>query len=947
MRRPTGAPPPLPHPITISTTAWLILGAVALAGAFLASQHTPWLRIDDRASTWVLRLLAGIRTPWLTDVANGINGAGSGWGATALGLSVVALTMAFRRWRHLLVFLGSVLFLEIAGTSIYFGLSRPRPYGVTIIGSWGGYSGISPPAAVLTIFLMGAVYCLAVPGRPRTYTKAAVVAVVAVFCLARLYLAVDHVDDLLLGVAFAVAIAVTAFRYFTPNEAFPVAYRRGRTAHVDVTGRRGQAIRQAVRDQLGLTVTEIKPVGLESSAGSTPLRLRVEGSPEEFVFAKLYTKGHVRADRWYKLWRTILYGSLEDEHPFQTVRRLVEYEDYALRLLQDIGVRTARPYGIVEITPEREYMLVTEFHTGAVEIGEADVDDTVIDQGLQLIRTLWDAGIAHRDIKPGNLMVRSGELLLIDVAFVQVRPSPWRQAVDLGNMMLVLAVRTGPQRVYRRALAYFTEAELAEAFAATRGVASPTQLRAFMKRHPRDLLGEFRALAPQRPPIALQRWNIRRVALAAAMLAVITAAVGETCECLLPGGRKSGRLRPQLRHRPFDDPQRPGSPVRCPAALHRRAPGGLERWRHGHRQREGQPLAGLRSRRAASGHRNPHCDLRHLGRPADPLRPTRHAPVRAPAEPGAGVLRHSLLHLPRRLRDLPVRPRARRVPGRDHHCGQRGGVHAPVGAGRLRPPHRGSGPVRARCRMPGMTRPATARRQEDALLGRPRRAAFLTAGVVALTAVVFALVAVHGTLARIQRLDDAWLRLMISGRAPPLTAIAEVFNVLGLVYVTLPVRIALAGFLAVRRRWWHLAAFAAAIVLSEVLIGSLKGIYDRARPPGSLVATTNASFPSGHAIAASVTVVAAVIALVPPGRRRTLWGAAAVAFSIVMGLSRAYLAAHWLSDATAGILLGTSCALITALVADQFQRRQNRLQRPAGTQFLAGVPPAHHAEDSR
>ena len=291
-------------------------------------------------------------------------------------------------------------------------------------------------------------------------------------------------------------------------------------------------------------MTEIKPVGLESSAGSTPLRLRVEGSPDEFLFAKLYTKGHVRADRWYKLWRTILYGSLEDEHPFQTVRRLVTYEDYALRLLQDIGVRTARPYGIVEITPEREYMLVTEFHTGAVEIGEADVDDEVIDQGLVMIRTLWDAGIAHRDIKPGNLMVRSGELLLMDVAFVQVRPSPWRQAVDLGNMMLVLAVRTGPQQVYRRALAYFTEAELAEAFAATRGVASPTQLRAFMKRDPRDLLGEFRALAPARPPIVLQRWSIRRVALAAAMLAVITAAVFETGDAFFPAARNLGAYAP-------------------------------------------------------------------------------------------------------------------------------------------------------------------------------------------------------------------------------------------------------------------------------------------------------------------------------------------------------------------------------------------------------------------
>jgi membrane-associated phospholipid phosphatase len=533
-RRPTGAPPPLPHPVTITTTAWLVLVAIILTGAFVASQHTPWLRIDDRVSTWVLLPLAQIRTPWLTDVANGINEAGSGWEASVLGLSVVALLMVFRRWRHLLVFIGSVLFLEQIGTWIYDGLSRPRPYGVPIITSWAGYAGASPPVAVLTIFLMGVIYCLAVPGRPRTWTKAAVAAAVALFSLARLYLGVDHPGDVLLGATFAVAIAVTAFRFLTPNEVFPVMYRRGRAAHVDVTGRRGVAIGQAVRDQLGLTVLEIKPVGLESSAGSTPLRLRVEGGPDEFLFAKLYTKGHVRADRWYKLGRTLLYGSLEDESPFKTVRRLVTYEDYALRLLQDIGVRTARPYGIVEITPEREYLMVTEFFSGAAEIGEAEVDDAVIDQGLLLIRRLWDAGIAHRDIKPGNLMVRSGELLVIDVAFVQVRPSPWRQAVDLGNMMLVLAVRTDPQRVYQRALRYFTPAELAEAFAATRGVASPTQLRAFMKRDPRDLLGEFRALAPQRPPIVLQRWSVRRIALVAAVLAVTVVAVNLGYQTFFP-----------------------------------------------------------------------------------------------------------------------------------------------------------------------------------------------------------------------------------------------------------------------------------------------------------------------------------------------------------------------------------------------------------------------------
>jgi membrane-associated phospholipid phosphatase len=73
---------------------------------------------------------------------------------------------------------------------------------------------------------MGAVYCLVVPGRPRAYAKTVVAVVVAVFCLARLYLAVDHPDDVLFGVALGVAIPVTALRYFTPNEVFPVVYRR-------------------------------------------------------------------------------------------------------------------------------------------------------------------------------------------------------------------------------------------------------------------------------------------------------------------------------------------------------------------------------------------------------------------------------------------------------------------------------------------------------------------------------------------------------------------------------------------------------------------------------------------------------------------------------------------------------------------------------------------------
>ena len=350
-RRPTGAPPPLPHPVSVTTTAWLVLAVAVLAGAILVSVRAPSLRLDDQVNASVLRLFARARTPWLTGIARGISVAGSGWGATAVGLSVVALTMAFRRWRHLLIFGCSLAFVELAGYWINRELTRPRPYGVPIIAGWAGYSAPALPAGILTTLLIGIAYCLVVPGRPRSWAKAAIAVVVTVFCLACLYLAVDHVDDILLGVALGVAIPVSAFRFFTPNEVFPVAYRRGNTAHVDVTGGGARRSGRACATSSGSPSPASPRSGLSPQPAATPLRLQTGGGPQDYLFAKLYTKGHVRADRWYKIWRTILYGSLEDEHPFQTVRRLAEYEDYTLRLLQDAGIAVARPYGIVEITP--------------------------------------------------------------------------------------------------------------------------------------------------------------------------------------------------------------------------------------------------------------------------------------------------------------------------------------------------------------------------------------------------------------------------------------------------------------------------------------------------------------------------------------------------------------------------------------------------------------------
>jgi tRNA A-37 threonylcarbamoyl transferase component Bud32 len=240
--------------------------------------------------------------------------------------------------------------------------------------------------------------------------------------------------------------------------------------------------------------------------------MRVRGS-DGFLFAKIYSTNHLRSDRWYRFGRTLLYGQLEDEVPFGSVRRLVEYEDYALRLLDDVGIRVARTYGVVELIPNREYMIVTEFFEGAATLGEAEVDDVVIDEGLELVRTMWDRGLAHRDIKPANLLVRQGHLQLVDVSGLEIRPSGWRQLVDLANMMLVLALQSDPDRVFGRATRLFTVDEIAEAFAADVGLAVPTQLQARLEADQRPIRERFQEIVPAHAPISIQRWSVRRTAL--------------------------------------------------------------------------------------------------------------------------------------------------------------------------------------------------------------------------------------------------------------------------------------------------------------------------------------------------------------------------------------------------------------------------------------------------
>jgi hypothetical protein len=516
-RRPSGEPPPLPKPAWWPRYVRLLILTIVL-GALLA-----WWYTASPPDPGLMGWFADHRTGWLTDVAKVFSWLATQPAVLAMRIALLVVLVVFKRWRHIAVAVLGFFLMDTVVSRL--SVQLPDPGEAVVVPGGAAYHFPAYAIASLSITLWSMVATLAPAGRIRDRAAGAAIALGVVVVLARAYLGATYPIAGLYSVLLGFGIAATLLGWLAPEDAFPVSYKRGgNAAHLDLAGARSEAVIRAMRDQLGIEVTGLKAFGDEGSGGSTPLLMTTADGTR--IFGKILATSHVRADRWYRIGRTILYGRLEDETSFSSVRRLIAYEDYALRVLDDDGFTVAHSYGVVELTPNREYLLATRFFEGAETLGHAQVTDEVIDGGLELVRRLWDSGLAHRDIKPANLLVVGGALQVIDVSGLEIRPSPWREAVDLANMMLVLALRSDPERVYAHALRLFTPDEIGEAFAAAQGMAIPTELQRYLKQDDRDLIARFKELAPPHEEISIQRWSLRRLALIAGVLiAAIVVAV--------------------------------------------------------------------------------------------------------------------------------------------------------------------------------------------------------------------------------------------------------------------------------------------------------------------------------------------------------------------------------------------------------------------------------------
>ena len=158
-------------------------------------------------------------------------------------------------------------------------------------------------------------------------------------------------------------------------------------------------------------------------------------------------------------------------------------------------------------------------------------------------------------------------------------------------------------------------------------------------------------------------------------------------------------------------------------------------------------------------------------------------------------------------------------------------------------------------------------------------------------------------------------------RSGTLDGIAKAVTHLGSLPVVAGATVLAIALLLSRRRIIESVTLAGGLALTWVAVHIAKEAVDRPRPSDALVDTAGQSYPSAHAAYAFAWVaIAVVLTRTLPGLARTTAVIiAALVLAVIIGLTRIYLRAHYLSDVVGGAGLGATifalCGMAGLVVA--------------------------------
>jgi membrane-associated phospholipid phosphatase len=196
-----------------------------------------------------------------------------------------------------------------------------------------------------------------------------------------------------------------------------------------------------------------------------------------------------------------------------------------------------------------------------------------------------------------------------------------------------------------------------------------------------------------------------------------------------------------------------------------------------------------------------------------------------------------------------------------------------------------------------------------------RHAAVIVVVVLVAVFVLAAWVVRHDPVAEV---DHSARALMRDSRVAALKPPMRLVSLIGSGYVLLPVTLACSAVLWRRRHEAVAIALPLLGLAAVVALALTKWIINKPRP-----SLRGYGFPSGHVFGVTVFVVIAVYLLwrfeAPPRWQQAARVGGAL-FIALVGYSRLYVNAHWLSDVIGGLLVGVAFALGAMLVVDRHPR---------------------------
>ena len=210
------------------------------------------------------------------------------------------------------------------------------------------------------------------------------------------------------------------------------------------------AIRSALTDS-GLAVADLRAAKVDAR-GSTPYFARLDDGSEMFV--KVLGEDQRAADLLFRAYRFIRLKGVGDYRPFSSLRRTVEHEALISLFARDIGVRTPRIRGVVNVGLDSMLLAFDMVDGSSVDrLPEGEVTDELMAAVWQQVAIMRSRRVAHRDLRRANLFVGTDmEPWLIDFGFSELAVPDAILDADVAQLLASFVVVAGPERTVATAI---------------------------------------------------------------------------------------------------------------------------------------------------------------------------------------------------------------------------------------------------------------------------------------------------------------------------------------------------------------------------------------------------------------------------------------------------------------------------------------------------------------